>query len=270
MGRTPKQVQDEQRKLAESDRQRRAAQAQPLQQRQPQQQQQLVPMSPAPPPAPVSAEALERHLADWGGSAGRLLAFNGSTGVHRVLGDDVEIPAGSKFIAGLDQTQRGYIKFNDGAPPTLAMVRISEDAEVPERSSLGDTDASQWPISELSGQPADPWQEQLVFPLISYGTGGEVFGYVARGVVGLNAAKDLLGRFRWHPKRHQGLLPIVEIGSGTYQSRKFGPRPKPVLKIVDWVNPDGSPAPSAAPPPGKLPQKGSSAAAFNDELPADL
>jgi hypothetical protein len=151
------------------------------------------------------------------------------------------------------------------------MVRLGEDADVPTRESLGETDASQWPVSDLSGQPADPWQEQITFPLIGCDANGEVYAYVARGVVGLNAARDLLGRYRWHPKRHQGLLPVVEIGSGTYTSKRFGPRPKPVLKIVSWVNPDGTPAPSTAPPPGKLPPKGGGASAdFNDELPGDL
>jgi hypothetical protein len=44
-------------------------------------------------PVPAtSEEALERHLAEWGGSPGRLFAFNGNTGIHRTLDDDVEVP----------------------------------------------------------------------------------------------------------------------------------------------------------------------------------
>jgi hypothetical protein len=72
--------------------------------------------------APTSAEARERHLADWGSSTGKLLAFNGSNGIDRVLGDDIEIPAGSKFIAGLDQTRyypvlpRCAARRGDGSP----------------------------------------------------------------------------------------------------------------------------------------------------------
>jgi hypothetical protein len=30
-------------------------------------------------PATTSGEALDRHLAEWGGAGGRLLTFNGST-----------------------------------------------------------------------------------------------------------------------------------------------------------------------------------------------
>jgi hypothetical protein len=69
------------------------------------------------------------------------------------------------------------------------MVRLGEDAEVPAPESLGDNDPKQWPTNELSGQPDDPWKEQVVFPLVGYDSSGEVYAYVARGVVGLNAAK---------------------------------------------------------------------------------
>jgi hypothetical protein len=267
-GRTPQQIEAEAKAAAERDRQRKAQQ-----QQQPpaQQQQQLVPVTPAPPPTAANPAALERHLADWSGPVGRLIAFNGSTGLHRTLDDDVEVLAGSKFIACLDQAAKGYIRFNDGAPPTLAMVRIGEDADIPEREALGDTDPRQWPTSTLNGQPDDPWKLQIVFPLVSCDVSGEIYAYVARGPVALNAAGDLLGRFRFHPKRHKGLLPVVEINSGTYVSKKFGPRPKPVLKITDWVQPDGSPAPSNAPPPSQLPPKsGGGTADFNDSLPDNL
>jgi hypothetical protein len=260
--RTPRQVQDQQQADAERDRQRKAAAQAP-----PQPQQQLVKETPASLPVPASKEATERHLADWGGSAGRLVAFNGSTGIHRTLDDDVEVAAGSRFIACLDQAQKGYIRFNEGAPPTLAMVRIGEDAEVPQREELGDNDPSQWLISELNGLPDDPRKLQTLFPLVSCDDSGEIYGYVARGPVALNAASDLLGRYRWHPKRQRGLLPIVEIGSGTYVSKKFGPRPKPILKIVGWVNPDGSPALDPVTRPGQLPPKGGATADPNDPIP---
>jgi hypothetical protein len=254
--RTPAQVQAQQQ--ADADRGRQEKQAQ--QTANLQKAGALPATVPAPAaPVPISAEARERHLADWGGTAGRLIAFNGSSGIHRTLDDDVEVPAGRKFIAVLDQCQRGYVKFNEGAPPTLAMVRLGEDTDIPAREELGDNDPAEWPINQLSGQPDDPWKLQIIFPLIGCDDDSGIFGYVARGPVALNAAGDLLGRFRYSHKRHRGLVPVIELGSGTYQSKKFGPRPKPILKIVDWVNPDGSPAPSPAPSPGKLPAKGAAA-----------
>jgi hypothetical protein len=109
------------------------------------------------------------------------------------------------------------------------------------------------------------------FPVGQCDDSGEIYGYVARGPVALTAVSDLIGRYRWHPKRHRGLLPVIELGSGTNQSKRFGPRPKPILKITAWVNPDGSPAPDPVTPPGKLPHKGGGATAdFNDSLPDSL
>src|SRR5262249_9477778 len=65
-----------------------------------------------------SDEAIETHLAQWGGSGGRLFAFNGSTGIYRTLDDDVEVPCGTKFVALLHETRKGFIKFSqDGGPP---------------------------------------------------------------------------------------------------------------------------------------------------------
>ena len=77
--------------------------------------------------------------------------------------------------------------------------------------------------------------------------GGELFVYVARGSVALNSVADLLGRWRRHPKRQAGLIPVIRLENGTYPSKKFGGfKPKPLLSITDWVTKDGNPPP---PPP---------------------
>jgi hypothetical protein len=200
----------------------------------------------AAPATTTSDEALERHLSEWGGSGLRLIAFNGSTGIHRTLDDGVEVPPETEFMAFLQETQRGYIKFNEGASPDVRMVSISANAEVPRREELGDLDQSHWPCG-LDGQPQDPWKEQIAFPLARRDAGGELFVYVARGQVALNAVADLLGRYRRHPKRQAGLIPVVRLESGTYPSKKFGGfKPKLVFVIVGWVTKDGNPPP---PPP---------------------
>jgi hypothetical protein len=202
-------------------------------------------------PAPAttaSGEALHRHLSEWGGGSGRLIAFNGSTGIHRTLDDGVEVPPGTEYVAFLHKTQKGFIKFNEGAPPAIRMVSISADADVPGRGELGDLDQSQWPCG-LDRQKQDPWKEQIAFPLGRRDAGGELFVYVARGSVALNAVADLLGRWRHHPKRQAGLIPVIRLESGTYPSKKFGGfKPKPLFVIVGWVTKHGNPPPPPPPP----------------------
>ena len=175
-----------------------------------------------------------------------MFAFNGSTGIYRTLDDGVEVPVGTKFVALLHETRKGYIKFNgDGALPDVHMVRIDEDADI-ERDDerLGDNDKTKWPIG-LNGEPEDPWKEQYAIPMMRYDAGGELYAYIARGIVAMNSAGDLLGRWRYHPKRATGLIPVIRLESGTYPSRRFGGRkPKPVLKIDDWVTRTGAPPPA--------------------------
>ena len=198
-------------------------------------------------PASMSDEALDRHLAEWGGSGGRLIAFNGSTGIHRTLDDGVEVPVGTEYVAFLHETQKGFIKFNEGGPPDVRMIRICEDAEIPKRETLGDRDQRSWPVG-LNGDKQDPWKEQYAIPLARHDAGGELFIYIARGSVAMNSVSSLLGNWRWHPKRQAGLIPVVKVENGTYPSKRFGGlKPKPVLTIVGWVTRTGEPPPPPVP-----------------------
>ncbi len=196
----------------------------------------------------TSDEAVDRHLAEWGGSGGRLFAFNGSTGIYRTIDDGVEMPTGTKFVALLHETRKGYIRFNDDGPPDVHMVRIDENAEVPARETLGDNDRSKWPVS-LNGDKEDPWKPQYAIPMQRHDAGGELYVYIARGVVAMKSAGDLLGRWRYHPKRAAGLIPVIRIESGTYPSKRFdGRKPKPLLEIDEWVTRTGEAPPAIAKP----------------------
>jgi hypothetical protein len=202
-------------------------------------------VSAAPQVPATSEEALDRHLAEWGGRPGRLIAFNGSTGIHRTLDDDVEVPPGTKFIMRLHETRKGFIKFNVDGPPDVQMVRIDENAEV-KREDLGDDDKTKWPIK--NGERTDPWIPQYVIPMVRHDAGGELFGYVARGIVAMTSAENLLGSWRFHPKRQEGLIPVVSIENGTYWSKKLkADRPKPISRTVGWVTKTGAPSPPPTP-----------------------
>ena len=206
---------------------------------QPQQQQQLTVATTSVPA--TSEEALERHLAEWGGSPGRLFAFNGNTGIHRTLDDGIEVVGGTEFVMFLHEAQKGFIKFNGpGEPRTLKMIRIDENVEEITRDGLGDNDKTKWPI--VDGKPKDPWIEQYVIPSMRNDPGGELFVYVARGIVAMLSVESLLGRWRHSPRRREGLVPIVKVDNGTYWNKRFNAdRPKPIMTIVRWVTKTGAP-----------------------------
>lgn len=209
----------------------------------------------------TSSEALERNLNAWAGPAGRMVGFNGQTGAHRTLDDKVEIELPARFTGYLGATQRGFIMFNPGTAPTVCMTGIAEETQPVTRELLGNLDQSGWPISDFTGQPDDPFKFQYVFPIVSHNVGDELFLYVARGVVATLEVERLLGKWKWHPKRRLGLLPVIEINNGTYWSKRFqSDRPKPILNIVDWVSAGGEALNAKAIAAAKH-------AEFNDDLP---
>jgi hypothetical protein len=217
-------------------------------------------------PAMTSDEALDRHLAEWGGRPGRLFAFNGSTGIHRTLDDGVEVPSGTQFIAFLHETQKGFIRFNTDGPPDVRMVRIDQDAKVPDRRTLGNNDSAKWPIGPY-GERTDPWQEQYAIPMARHDPGGELFVYIARGIVATNSAENLLASWRFHPKRREGLIPVIGVENGTYWSKKLkADRPKPILRIVGWVTKTGAPPPPPASSATKQIEKPSLKEDLNDSI----
>jgi hypothetical protein len=194
----------------------------------------------------ASAEALERNLALLTDTStlAIMISFNGQTGVYRIISDDTEIPVDSEYNGRLDLTRHEMIRFNsDGIPPTVHGHCISEDGALPPREELGDLDKSQWPLGLDGITPQDPWRERYVVPLQDRGASGELYGLVTMGPVAINAAKRLLTTWRIHPNRRAGYVPIVRLCRGTWIDKKHGgaKRPRPEPKIVDWVNPDGSP-----------------------------
>jgi len=202
----------------------------------------LVPVVPA-----TSEAALEQNLATWGGGGGRLFGFNGSTGIHRTLLDNVEVPAGTEMIAHLHETQKGFIKFNPDGPPDVRMARIDQVDGAPTRDELGDHDEAQWPLG-FSNQPEDPWKPQFAVPMEWNDEGRELYVLVARGLVAMNSVEFLLGRWRRHPKRLQGMIPIIRIVNSSYWSKKYQRnQPKPEYPFVTWVTKTGAPPPPPVP-----------------------
>jgi hypothetical protein len=216
----------------------------------------------AAPPVPTSGNALDRHLAEWGGSGLRLIAFNGSTGIHRTLDDNTEVPDGTQFIAMLHATRKGFIKFNGpGVPPDVRMVGIEENVATPTRESLGDNDPTKWPL-DMNGQRTDPWKEQIVFPVARHDAGAALFLYVARGIVAMNSVRSLLSEWRFHPKRQAGLIPVIALRNSTYFSKRLNSRrPKPAYEIVLWVTKAGE-----VPSSSEVTKAIAQALPFNDEI----
>lgn len=226
---------------------------------------------------PRSDEAFERHMQEMGGAGNPLLAPNLSEGNFKSGGEVVNVD-GVPFIMHTDESRKGVIRFNgEGNLPTKISIGLYEDAELPLREELGDTDQSLWEISRYSNQPVDPWQSEIVVPVVSTAPDGTIYELASRSPTALFAIRGLLDRVHRHPQRGKGLVPIVTMRIGTYKNKNLGrDMYKPVYTVVGWCTKDGS-APATKPDPittggpgatgGPVAARAGGQAEFNDQIP---
>lgn len=226
-----------------------------------------MPVTPAvPATVATSEEAFERNLAEWGSGFGTPLAPNGLDGGFQTTGSDKVDVAGIIFVAHLDECRKEWIRFNgEGNLPTLIGIGIYEDAELPAREELGDLDQSLWkPDRFRNNEITDPWKEQYRVPIVATDTSGAIYELTSRSLTSKIAFRGLIDRYGKHPQRRKGLLPLITLETGTYFNKGLNAdKPKPVYKIVGWVEKDGS-APAKKP---DLISSGGAAAGLNDDLP---
>ena len=159
----------------------------------------LVRANTAPVPA-VSRGAVASYLDEVAPAAivGRLLKFdkNGNfsaTDDGETIGDDID------FVALVDQTLVGWLKFNEQGPPDRAMGLLYDGFVMPPRASLGDTDEAAWPAG-LDSRPADPWQHTQYLVLQRRDT-DELYTFTTSSKTGRRAVGNLL---RHYDRMHSG------------------------------------------------------------------
>ena len=158
-----------------------------------------------------------------------------------VIGDDVD------FIALVDQTLIGYIKFNgEGAPPDRIMGLLYDGFVMPERKTLGDLDQAKWEIG-LDGKPADPWQHH-VYLVLQRGDTGELFTFVSSSVTGRRAIGTLLRHYDRMQRTHPDEYPMVRLKIGGFQHKddRVGWVKTPVLAVVGRVPKDSTAKPDTS------------------------
>ena len=207
---------------------------------------------------PDNRTSVQRYLDEIASASivGRMVKFtkNGeyATGDDdTIIGDDVD------FIALVDQTLIGWVKFNsEGAPPDRVMGLLYEGFVMPPRSSLPDLDQSKWEMG-LDGRPADPWQHHVYLVLQKADT-SELFTFVTSSVTGRRAIGTLLRHYDRMQRTHPHQYPVIRLKIGGFQHKddRVGWVKVPVLAVVGRHAKD-----DAAKPDTSL------AADMNDSLP---
>jgi hypothetical protein len=193
--------------------------------------------------ATVPATTIDKYgdYAATGGPGwfGDLLKFSGKTGVWSHGPQGLEMNKGTQLVAVVPGMLAGHVKWKGGELCDQSYKSIEGFSPKAHRASLDEVDHSLWARDE-DGRALDPWRESVMLPLIDPKTGSQ-FTFSTSSLGGVRACKRLVDAFvkqlRATPETTAGCLPVVEIGTSSYQhaDRQRGTIFVPVLEGIDWT-----------------------------------
>jgi hypothetical protein len=164
-------------------------------------------------------------------SSGTVLRFSKDGKFIQPTQGDAELPEGTELVCHWDQARAGYQRFNGKGEPPDVRIDLIFGGNPPERNELGDNDASQWPVSDMTGQLEDPWREVQMVPLESIET-GEIYVFQTMSVTGLRAVANLLRQSSRMASKNPDQLPVVKLRAGGFDHRKYGWVRTPAFEFV--------------------------------------
>jgi hypothetical protein len=170
--------------------------------------------------APAAINSGLGYLAE-DASSGTVLRFSKEGKFIQPTEGDAELPEGTELACHWDQARGGHQKFNGpGKHPDVRIDRIFGGTP-PTRESLGDNDPSQWPESDLTGRPEDPWRKVIMVPLEDPAT-GKVYVFSTMSKTGRRAVSNLLMQAAKMMAQEPGQIPVVRLRCGGYDDKRFG------------------------------------------------
>ena len=146
--------------------------------------------------------------------------------------DNEPLTLGTKLVPNMSELKAGFIKWRNGEPVNHAMVHIAESQAMPCREDLDAQDKNEWE-ADPNGVAVDPWSFTNLLPFKNPETGLEfIFTTSSKG--GIGAVGKLATAYGSQRLKHDGKLPIVEIGSGSYHHKTYGEVAFPIFRIIGW------------------------------------
>lgn len=148
---------------------------------------------------------------------------------------DTPLPDDAEYAVLYDSTWCGWVRLEADTPPQYeGGLLFSEGFKRPSREELGDSDPAYWPISQFDNLPTDPWKEAAYQPLEQLPS-GELLTIQIQSKPrssAIFAIDGLLSHCRQLMRRDHESYPIIRLGIGNYESRKYGQQYKPIFRIV--------------------------------------
>jgi hypothetical protein len=197
---------------------------------------------------PDTRTSVQRYVDDIAPAniVGRMIKF-GKSGTFITADDDEVIDEKTDFVALVDQTLVGWVKFNGaGEPPDRAMGVLYDGFVMPAREMLGNADQALWEKG-LDGKPADPWQHH-VYLVLQRGDTAELFTYVTSSITGRRAIGNLLRHYDRLQKTHPDMYPVIRLKVGGFQHRdeRVGWVATPVLAVFGRAPKDSAAKPDTS------------------------
>jgi hypothetical protein len=195
--------------------------------------------------APISSTQIlppNAFIDDDFGFDDGLLLFDGKIGRWTYSQDKIELPPGTKAVALVDQTLKGFTRFDDGKP-TSRLLPLWPAPDLPAlRLTLGDLDPNVWVGRDSKGRPKDPWMPARKMPVILLVQTLDCLVFSTSSINGVIAVSQLnraVLRERRDPAR-ASVLPIVSLASDSYLSanKQFGKIFKPLFDLERWTTHD--------------------------------
>jgi hypothetical protein len=198
----------------------------------------LLTAQPSSPPTDIKTEidgfrqaAIEDQHENF---AGTMLRYVRGKWIYKGGHGKEEIPLGTRLVLLTSEVRRGWTKWIKGKPVAHALVRICEGLKPPRREELGDTNEAAWPVG-LSGTREDPWQFTYYLPFVA--DDGNLYTFSTATYGGRKEAASLCGRYAGDAPKHPGAVPIVQLGTDSYENKTYGSTvATPRLDIVGWTD----------------------------------
>ena len=174
--------------------------------------------------APANATSALAHFAaeEIGSMPGQFVKF--TKGDWSSGGAPVNL--NDKYRAELLGIIRAWEKWLDRRVVERVCVPLGQ--RLPPRSELGDTEEALWPLG-LDGERRDPWQTSSYVGLVRV-RDGERFVFAASS----DGARKALGALALAGSKRRDALPVVRLGTSSYQHRTFGKVLTPRFDVVGW------------------------------------
>ena len=165
---------------------------------------------------------------------GQLLVFT-KFGEYKAGQDKLDVPAGTKLVAGIPSLRVGWVKWVGNKPADMRMGLIVEGFAPPLRGDLGDIDEDSWERFD-DGRPRDPWQFTNYLQMLDE-EDGSIYTFATASKGGLSAVGELCKAYGERIRTSPDDVPIVELGMRSYlhPNKSFGEIRTPQFDVVGWV-----------------------------------